>query len=120
METPPPKPPDRFQQAIEQWRQQHKLREDEPLLLCLELFRIHQQQWDAIRREELPSFSDFRDSLVQLHQHTTAFQRQAAALTEELRRYKSATRLVAPSVTGLLLTALLAIVVGIFIGRYLL
>jgi len=120
METPPPNSPDRFQQAIAEWRQKHALREDEPLLLCLELFRIHQQQWDAIRREELPSFAEFRDSLLQLSKETAAFQRQSTALTEELRRYKSATRLVAPSVAGLLLTAAFALVAGILIGRFLL
>jgi hypothetical protein len=118
METP--SPPDRFQQAIEDWRKKHKLRDDEPLLLCLELFRIHQSQWDRIRREELPSFSEFRESLIQLHQRTSTFQRQAGALTEELRRYKSATRLVAPSVSGLVLTALFALLTGILIGRFLL
>lgn len=120
METPPPNSLDRFQQAIAEWRQKHQLREDEPLLLCLELFSIHQQQWDAIRREELPSFAEFRDSLLQLSKETSAFQRQSADLMEELRRYKSATRLVAPSVMGLLLTATFALLAGILIGRYLL
>ena len=120
MEPTPPKPPDRLQQAIEQWRVQHKLREDEPLLLCLELFRIHQQQWDAIRREEFPAFTEFREVLVQSQRQASNFHRQVTALTEELRRYESATELVAPSVVGLLLTAALALGAGVAIGKFLL
>jgi hypothetical protein len=109
-----------FAKRIAQWRQQHKLRDDEPLLLCLELFHLHQLHWDTIRRKELPSFSDFSNSLTRLHQDATAIQRQAAALTEELRRYQSATRLIAPSVTGLILTAVFAALAGLLIGRFLL
>lgn len=48
------------------------------------------------------------------------FQRQASNLTEELRRYKSTSRLVAPSVTGLILTAIFAALAGLLIGKFLL
>jgi hypothetical protein len=109
-----------FARQIAEWRKKYQLREDEPLLLCLELFRIHQTHWDTIRRKELPSFSDFSNSLVKLHQDAAAIQRQAAALTEELRRYKTATRLIAPSITGLLLTAFFAVLTGLLIGKFLL
>ena len=109
-----------FARQIAEWRKGHQLREDEPLLLCLELFRIHQTHWDTIRRKELPSFSDLSDSLVKLHQDAAAIQRQAAALTEELRRYKSATNLIAPSVTGMILTAVFAVLTGLLIGKFLL
>jgi hypothetical protein len=34
--------PNDFARAIERWRRQRGLREDEPLLLCLEMFRLHQ------------------------------------------------------------------------------
>lgn len=109
-----------FARAISDWRKKYQLREDEPLLLCLELFQIHQSHWDAIRRQELPSFSDFGDSLKKLHQDAITFQRQANALTEELRRYKSAAHLIAPSVTGLILTAIFAALAGLLIGKFLL
>ena len=109
-----------FARAISDWRKKYQLREDEPLLLCLELFQLHQSHWDAIRRQELPSFSDFGESLKKLHQDAAVFQRQAATLTEELRRYKSTSRLVAPSVTGLILTAIFAALAGLLIGKFLL
>jgi hypothetical protein len=109
-----------FTNLLEDWRRKHHLREDEPLLLCLELFRIHQEHWDNIRRKELPSFSDFRDSLIQLQQQANALQRHVAALLEELRQYPKPSRFVAPTVGGLLLTALFAVVTGILIGKFLL
>src|SRR5580693_4253266 len=120
MSAPQNKLSEDFARAITDWRKKHQLREDEPLLLCLELFQIHQTHWDAIRRQELPSFSDFSDSLKKLHQDAVTFQRHADALTEELRRYKSSSRIVAPSVTGLILTAIFAALAGLLIGKFLL
>lgn len=107
-----------FANFIEEWRQKHHLREDEPLLLCLDLFRIHQEHWDDIRRKELPSFSDFRDSLLQLQRQANALQRQVAALLDELRRHSTKRRLVTPTLAGLLLTAAFSVVTGILIGKF--
>ena len=109
-----------FAKAIEAWRRKHELREDDPVVLCLELFRIHQDHWDSIRRKEFPSFSEFRDSFIQLQQQANAIQRHEAGLLEELRRYPKPSRFMAPTVTGLLLTAVFAAVTGLLIGKYLL
>lgn len=109
-----------FDDAIEQWRQKHHLRDDEPLLLCLELFRIHQNHWDAIRRQELPAFSEFRDSLLQLHQQASTIQRHESDLLAELRRYPKPSRFVVPTLAGLLLTALFSALTGVLIGKFLL
>lgn len=117
----PPQPespaPDKFAAAIERWRKLRGLREDEPLLLCLELFRIHQDHWDAIRRQELPAFTEFRDALVQLDRQTQAVVRHVNGLVEELRRQSKPDRF--PSNAGLLLSALAA-VLGILVGKFLL
>jgi hypothetical protein len=109
-----------FAKAIDAWRRKYQLREDDPLVLCLELFRIHQEHWDNIRRKEFPSFSEFRDSLMQLQQQATVIQRHEAGLLEELRRYPKPSRFLAPTVTGLLLTAVFAATTGLLIGKYLL
>ena len=61
-----------------------------------------------------------RRVIEKLHQDAANFQRQAGTLTEELRRYKSTSRLVAPSVTGLILTAIFAALAGLLIGKFLL
>jgi hypothetical protein len=120
MPTPQNKLSEDFARLINDWRQKHQLRDDDPLLLCLELFQLHQTHWDAIRRQELPSFSDFGETLQKLHQDAAAFQRQAGTLTEELRRHKNASNLIAPSVTGLILTAIFAALAGVLIGKFLL
>ena len=109
-----------FAKAIDAWRRKHQLHDDDPVVLCLELFRIHQDHWDSIRRKEFPSFSEFRDAFMQLQQHTTALQRHEANLLEELRRYPKPSRLTAATVTGLLLTAVFAAITGLLIGKFVL
>src|SRR4030095_10262848 len=108
---------DDFAKAIEGWRRKYHLCEDEPLLLCLELFRIHQEHWDDIRRKEYPSLSEFRDSLSALQQQSNAIQRHEAGLLEELQRYPKPSRFVAPTLAGLLLTALFSAITGVLIGK---
>jgi hypothetical protein len=109
-----------FTKFIEDWRKKHQLREDEPLLLCLELFRIHQEHWDNLRRKELPSFEDFRDSLLQLQQEAAGVQRHVIALMEELREHPKSNRFISPTLGGLLLTALFSVATGILIGKFIL
>jgi hypothetical protein len=109
-----------FVKFIEDWRKKHQLREDDPLLLCLELFRIHQDHWDDLRRQDLPSFSEFRDSLLKFQQEAAAVKRDATALMEELRKQPKASRFITPTLGGLLLTALFSVVSGILIGKYIL
>ncbi len=38
-----------FQRAIEQRRSRHRVKEDDTVMLLLELFRVHQDHWDGIR-----------------------------------------------------------------------
>lgn len=111
---------DAFAKVIEEWRDKHKLREDEPLLLCLELFRIHQEHWDELRRKELPAYSDLAETLRQFQQETDAVQRHTLALMEELRKHPASDRFISPTIGGLLLTALFAVVTGVLIGRFIL
>ena len=118
-----PGPPDfssTFQKAVAEWRKRHAIREDDVILLCLELFQIHQKHWDEIRHRDLPSFNEFRETINKLKLTAASVQNEAMALIEELRRYQGGKKLVAPSVAGLVLTALFATVTGILIGRYLL
>jgi biotin-(acetyl-CoA carboxylase) ligase len=70
MSTPAkPEPPDfdeDFLQAIAQWREQHKIKPDDAILLLLDLFRIHQTHWDAIRHRQMPSLDEFRQDIATL------------------------------------------------------
>ena len=87
---PPPqtKPPDfdeDFNAAIAEWRDKHRLREDDAVMLLIELFRIHQRHWDELRRRELPSFGELRMDIAKLAEAARTSQGQTAALLEVLR-----------------------------------
>ena len=120
MKSAPPDFSSNFQKAIADWRKRHAIRDDDVILLCLELFQIHQKHWDEMRHRDLPSFNEFRESINKLKVTAATAQNESMALIKELRRCQGGKKLVAPSVAGLVLTALFATVTGILIGRYLL
>jgi hypothetical protein len=74
-----------FEQAIAAWREQHDLRENDAVLLLIELFRIHQRHWDELRRREMPSFEQVRADVAKLIEAARTFQQHATTLTELLR-----------------------------------
>ena len=108
-----------FQTAIDEWRKQHRLREDDAVLLCLELFRIHQENWDRLRRKELPSFQDLRDSLIKLGESVTLLQRHGSTLLEALHQHRGGQVWIPPTVMAILLVIGAALGAGILIGRFL-
>ena len=57
---------DDFERAVADWRERYRLREDDAVLLLVELFRIHQRHWDDLRRRELPSFELVRADIAKL------------------------------------------------------
>ena len=62
-----PTPPDfdeAFQQALDQWQAKHKIKEDDAILLLLELFRIHQAHWDELRKRQIPSLDGLKKDLT--------------------------------------------------------
>jgi hypothetical protein len=76
---------DEFDQAVADWRDAHRLREDDAVMLLVELFRIHQRHWDELRRREIPSFQQFREDIAKLAEAARTFQGQSTALLESLR-----------------------------------
>ena len=107
---------DDFMQALTGWRERHHLREDDAVLLLIELFRIHQQHWDELRRREMPSFEEFRADIAKLGEAARSFQQEASALLETLRSQPPAlpARITRPAATFAALAALFA---GYLIGR---
>ena len=63
-----------FEEALAEWRKRHHVRDDDVLLVCLDLFRIHQAHWDAICRRDFPAIQEFNDIVSKLEK--TAFQRK--------------------------------------------
>src|SRR5438093_13713725 len=81
-----------FMQSIVAWRERHRLREDDAVMLLVELFRIHQRHWDEIRRREIPSFDLFRADIAKLAEAARTFQGQSAVLLEMIRSQPPAYR----------------------------
>ena len=74
-----------FDEAVAEWRDKHRMREDDAVMLLVELFRIHQRHWDEIRRREFPSFELVRADITKLAEAARTFQVQSATLLEVFR-----------------------------------
>lgn len=106
-----------FEQAVARWRERHKLREDDAVLLLVELFRIHQRHWDELRRREIPSFDQFRADIAKLGETTRTFQGQSAALLDILRKLPSTHLAARVTRTAAFFAALASLLAGYLIGR---
>lgn len=94
-------------QAIEKWKAQHKLKDDDTVFLLLDLFRIHQSHWDELRDRQMPSLDGFKADIASLTQTTNILKKRAE---KELRIVEL------PTVILITFAALLAgCLIGIFL-----
>ena len=120
MSKPSTQPPDfdeEFTKAVTEWRDEHRLREDDAVILLVELFRIHQQHWDQIRRREIPAFGEFRADIGKLAEAARTFQIQSAALLEAIRDHPAGVRSVRITRATAIFAALACLLGGYLIGR---
>lgn len=106
-----------FDAAIAEWRDKHRLREDDAVMLLVELFRIHQRHWDEIRRREFPSFEQFRADITKLAEAARTFQGQSAALLEALRSQSPANRSARITRAAAIFATVAGLLAGYLIGR---
>ena len=107
-----------FTKAVAAWRDKHRLREDDAVLLLVELFRIHQQHWDQLRRREIPAFAEFRADIGKLAEAARTFQVQSAALLEAMRNHPAAVDSGRIRRSAAILAALASLIGGYFLGRF--
>ena len=120
MPKPTTQPPDfdeEFTKAVAEWRDKHRLREDDAVILLVELFRIHQQHWDQIRRREIPAFGEFRADIGKLAEAARTFQVQSSALLEVIRDHPAGVRSVRITRAAAIFAALACLLGGYLIGR---
>jgi hypothetical protein len=120
MSKPTTKPPDfdeEFIKAVAEWRDKHRLREDDAVTLLVELFRIHQKHWDELRRREIPAFSEFRADIGKLADAARTFQVQSSSLLEAMRGQPMANRAVRITRPAAIFAALACLLGGYLIGR---
>jgi hypothetical protein len=108
---------EKFDEAIAEWRDEHRLREEDAVMLLVELFRIHQRHWDEIRRRELPSFEQFRSDITRLVEASREIQRQAATLIGVLRTTSPNHSTMRVSRSAAILAALATLLAGYLIGK---
>ena len=106
-----------FEAAAAEWRGKHRLREDDAVILLVDLFRIHQRHWDEIRRREIPSFEQFRADITKLVEAARTFQGQAAALLEVLRSEPPADRAAKITRTAAVFATIAGLLAGYLLGR---
>lgn len=113
----PPDFDDELDRAVADWRERHRLREDDAVLLLVELFRVHQRHWDELRRREMPSFDSLRADIVRLSETMRTSQTQSASLLEVLRKLPSTHLAARVTRTAAFFAALASGLAGYLIGR---
>jgi hypothetical protein len=120
MSSPKTEPPDfdeEFTKAVAEWREKHRLREDDAVILLVELFRIHQQHWDELRRRDIPSFGEFRADITKLAGIARIFHGQTTALLEMLRSQPPAGNVPRITRAAAIFATLSGLLAGYLIGR---
>jgi len=120
MSKPTTQPPDfdeEFTKAVAEWRDKHRLREDDAVILLVELFRIHQKHWDELRRREIPAFSEFRADIGKLADAARTFQVQASSLLGAMRGQPMGNPAVRITRSAAIFAALACLLGGYLIGR---
>jgi len=112
-----------FLQALKDLKEKSKIRDDDVIFLLVELFRIHQKHWDAIRQRQMPSLDQFRNDITAVTQSAQSFREKL----EELIGVLAAQPVPVPVKTIPLPEAKYAVscallgglLMGLFIGNYL-
>ncbi len=107
-----------FNRAVEEWRAKNGVDEKDVVVLLLDLFRIHQEHWDAIRHQEMPAFAEYRESISRLGESTKEIRSLAEGLIQELRAYKSYKQAIWTVCLPVGSMVVLSVIFGVFIGRF--
>ena len=111
----PPDFDEEFTQAVAQWREQHKLREDDATLLLVGLFRIHQKHWDDVRSREMPAFNQFRTDISLITQAAKTFQQETTTLISLLKNQPPTQSVLKVTRTAAMFAALACLLAGYLI-----
>ena len=111
----PPDFDDDFLLAVKKWREQHKIQESDAVMLLLELFRIHQDHWDELRRRQMPSLDQFRQDIASTVEAARSLKEQTAKVTKALNAHPAAVKTI--PLTAAIFAAFAALFAGILIAK---
>ena len=73
-----------FLQTLKEWKEKHKIRDDDAVFLLVEMFRIHQKHWDALRQRQMPSLDQFRADVAMVTESAKSFREKTEDLMDAL------------------------------------
>jgi hypothetical protein len=106
-QTAPPDFDEDFMHALAKWKEQHQIKDDDTILLLMDLFRIHQSHWDEIRHRQMPSLDEFNADIAALTEAAKILRKRAE---KDIRAVEFPTAIIA---------AFAATIAGFLIGRFL-
>ena len=108
-----------FKRAVEQWRGRYRIKEDDTVMLMLELFRIHQDHWDGIRQRDTMGLLEFRQMVGTQNESIKTFQRNVDTVTHLLRQRED-TRKVKAVADGISTATMILLILGagILLGKF--
>ena len=108
-----------FQRAIQQWRGRYRIKEDDTVMLLLELFRIHQVHWDGIRQRDTVGLLEFRKMIEKQNESMKTFQSNVDTVTHLLRQRED-TRKRKAVAEGIAVTTVILLILGtgLLLGKF--
>ncbi|HWC61856.1 MAG TPA: hypothetical protein VHC44_19370 [Verrucomicrobiae bacterium] len=128
MSTPPkdtkPDFDEEFLQTLGKWKETNKIRDDDAVYLLVELFRIHQKHWDALRQRQMPSLDQFRADITAVTESSKSFREKMEELIEVLAAQPSPvpvkTILMSEALYAAATALLGGLLIGLILGKFLL
>jgi hypothetical protein len=105
-----------FLQTLNEWREKNKIRDDDAVYLLVELFRIHQKHWDALRQRQMPSLDQFRNDIAAVTEAARSFREKLEELIEALAAHPAAAPVKTLPLSEAKYAAATALLGGLFIG----
>ena len=113
-----------FLQTLGQWKEKNKIRDDDAVFLLVELFRIHQKHWDALRQRQMPSLDQFRTDIAAVTESSKSFREKLEELIEALAAHPAAmpvkTLPLSEAIYAAAAALLGGLLIGLFLGKFLL
>lgn len=105
-----------FLQTLSQWKEKNKIRDDDAVFLLVELFRIHQKHWDALRQRQMPSLDQFRTDITAITESSKSFREKLEELIEALAAHPAAASIKTLPLREAIYAAAAALLGGLLIG----
>jgi hypothetical protein len=113
-----------FLQTLDAWREKNKIRDDDAIYLLVELFRIHQNHWDELRRRQMPSLDQFRSEIGDATESARSLSEKLQEVIEILAVQPGAAPIkTIPRSEAVFATSaaiLSGLLIGLFLGKFLL